>query len=333
MSDQHLEDHHSQDAVCSELARLVGAAGHDPACVTAVETLRGGISGAATYRVIVAPVGAIVCKLTRAGCAHYVWERALREWRFYRHLRPHQPLRTPRMLASTCDERGLALALTAYHSPIPASQWTRRGFLAVADHLAHLHAAHWNDTESLATHAWLRRRGFTSSPRERERATVAWRTLASEAHIPLERIEPALRLLDRLDDLERTIAAYPVTLLHGDCHADNLLRDGAGRLIWADWQEVGVGPGPADLVFFLERALYDGAEIHAEAMLARYYGALETRLGHPLDLIAVRQAAAALEVRDWLLAWPSFLRTASPCQLTMVLARIAALATECGRPL
>lgn len=52
-----------------------------------------------------------------------------------------------------------------------------------------------------------------------------------------------------------------LTLCHGDCHLDNLLRDPDGRLIWADWQEARKGYGPSDLAFCLQRAEATGAAI------------------------------------------------------------------------
>jgi Ser/Thr protein kinase RdoA (MazF antagonist) len=99
-----------------------------------------------------------------------------------------------------------------------------------------------------------------------------------------------------------------MTLCHGDCHLDNLLRDQDGQLIWADWQEVCIGYGPSDLTFFLQRAEADGAAIAHDSVVTAYCTALEAAGVAGVSERAVTGAMHESERRTRLLYWPDYMR-------------------------
>ena len=65
-----------------------------------------------------------------------------------------------------------------------------------------------------------------------------------------------------------------MTLCHNDCPIGNLLRD-EGRLVWADWQEAGIGQGANDL--------YQRADMPVDRVVVRaYQERLEEETGVPV---------------------------------------------------
>jgi aminoglycoside phosphotransferase (APT) family kinase protein len=90
--------------------------------------------------------------------------------------------------------------------------------------------------------------------------------------------------------------------VHGDCHAENLLRDADGTVVWADWAEVGVGRGPEELAILWQRAEFNGATVPREAMVAIYARARGLEVDDVLG-----DAVRAAELLMVLLGWPEFL--------------------------
>jgi aminoglycoside phosphotransferase (APT) family kinase protein len=125
--------------------------------------------------------------------------------------------------------------------------------------------------------------------------------------------------------VDAIIRSWPVALCHGDCHRDNFLRDNQGNLVWADWQEVGVGAGPEDLSFFWQRAAAAGDALPVEQMLVIYHERLQAQTGAAISLPAVQRVARASELRTTLLHWPFYLQQASVAQIVRLLQRIEQL--------
>ena len=113
-----------------------------------------------------------------------------------------------------------------------------------------------------------------------------------------------------------------MTLCHGDCHLDNLLRDQEGHLIWADWQEVGIGYGPSDLSFFLQRAEANGAAIAHDLVVTAYCTALEAAGVAGVSEHAITSAMKESERRTRLLYWPDYMNNATSEAMAHHLARI-----------
>jgi aminoglycoside/choline kinase family phosphotransferase len=149
---------------------------------------------------------------------------------------------------------------------------------AAVGELAVLHAAGW-DTPALAALPWLNRRnpartaataamvaGLYDAFRERYADRLAPETLAvTQRFVP--------RMGAHLAD--RGMAA---TLVHNDFRADNLLF-GGGRPAILDWQSCQLGPGPADLSYFLGSSLPVGQRRAHEQSLVRHYHDVLTARG------------------------------------------------------
>jgi hypothetical protein len=256
--------------------------GRDPRSLRSVRPLAGSASGA---RVALLRLGddEVVLKTTTR-----------REAAFYRTA-CRLPVRIPRLVAAA----GLCLLLEAAAPGPAAVDWPVGRWHEVARQLGALHRT------AVAFHgvSWLKRPGPARRPDAAARS--CW---------------PAadLALLDRIGDLD---AGLPACLVHGDLHAGNLVRAADGGLVWADWQEVGVGRGPEDLALLWQRAEFDGADPPRTAMLATYAAAR----GIPYDDVLTRATAAA-ELRLLLLDWPIFLAGAAPERRAVMVRRLRGIA-------
>ena len=289
------------------------------------QILQGGISGAATYWLHT--VGEeLVCKFTRAGSKPGILERALRELRFYQSLAPLLSLRVPQVLAHVQNTQGIALLLKACRPSPPASSWQPEDYFEVASQLGQFHATFWNSTEQVGAYSWLRK----DSEQNVQQAIIQWQVLSEipgfASHIPIHRFQQVMHLLSQLPLVENSINDFPVTICHGDCHSGNVLQDEHDNLIWADWQEVGIGLGPAYLSFFIQRAFFAGAAVPDEDMVVAYYQQLTNLIKDHFSLASLRQLMDVVEVRAWLLSWPPYLQQGSPTHLVKVLDRIDYLA-------
>ena len=103
------------------------------------------------------------------------------------------------------------------------------------------------------------------------------------------------------------IRSFPLTLCHGDCHAGNLLRDSTDQLVWADWQEVGVGYGPEDLSIFFQRAEAMGASPPRDEMALAYRRRMEAVTGEQIPAETLHRAIDFSELWARLLLWPLYL--------------------------
>jgi hypothetical protein len=316
--DSHLE------LVAADLRRL----DRDPARLAGADTLAGGISGSAVYALRWGGEE-FVLKTTLPTSPDGVVARARREALFYEHLAGAIPLRVPAALALASDPSGVAILLPAHRPPLPAEQWNEEASLSVATQLARLHGRFWSDTTIRSRLPWLRWRRTPSPEIGRRHATPSWDTLVQRER-SADVLTPSYRRavqsgLERLEELATTVRRLPLTLCHGDCHRENLLRTADGQLVWADWQEVHLGRGPVDLAFFCERALFDSITLPYDRMLLAYRDGLAERTGRRIRLTTLRSATMAAELLSWLLEWPPFLLQASPDQLARVLDRVQAL--------
>lgn len=287
--------------------------------------LQGGISGAATYWLHMTDEE-LVCKVTRANSERGILERAQRELYFYQLLAPQLPLRVPQVMASVQDAQGIALLLMAYRPSPPARLWRQEHYVEVAGQLGRLHAPFWKNAERVAQCSWLRRHTGNVSAQQVQWAKAQWQALQEDARLmPLisrHYYQPVMRLLSQLQQVESFLSGFPVTVCHGDCHSDNVLRDEREDLIWADWQEVGIGPGPADVSFFIQRAFFAGGMVPDEAMIVAYHRQLEEHIEERIPLALLQQVMDAIEVRAWILDWPPYLMQSSPEHLMKLLERI-----------
>jgi hypothetical protein len=71
------------------------------------------------------------------------------------------------------------------------------------------------------------------------------------------------------------------TLIHGDCHIGNMLRDADGPIL-LDWAMVGAGPGLRDVAYFIGNSIPHEVRQHHEQDLLRTY--LAALAGHGVDI-------------------------------------------------
>jgi Ser/Thr protein kinase RdoA (MazF antagonist) len=317
------------DAILAEWLPVVG---HDPRRLQLYDLLHGGVSGSFTYRLhgFDAPC---VLKVTVAGSAPYVRERAQREIAFYRALAGVVPVAVPHVLADAIDpvSGASALLLAAYAAPLAAQGWQEAHFLAFARQLAALHAAFWNATEPFASAPWFRPY-IETPPADVQAAAKLWQQLWHQpqfrAVFPARRQDLLMRELHQIAAAPARIPDFPRTLCHNDCHMDNLLRDGSGQLVWSDWQEVGGGYGPEDLSFFFQRAAAAGATIPVDATTTTYHQHLTALTHTTLSLEAIQQHMRHYELCMQLMQWPAYLIHAAPAQVLAHMQRIEQLAEE-----
>ena len=291
-----------------------------------LELLSGGASGASTYRVhgLTEPC---VLKVIDAQSADEVRARSHREIRFYQELSARIPLRTPHVLASSIDESGACALLIAAYEPMPAAQALREDvFTEIARQLAGFHALYWNQTDQLASLSWFGKPKTIDSSDAVQHASKTWHELAQRPQFREILTDSTLREIElALQTLETTPEYGPeaaLTLCHGDCHLDNLLRDQQGDLIWADWQELRIGYGPSDLTFLLQRAEADGANVALDIVIAAYCKALEAADVQGVSEKTIKSAMHESERRTRLLHWPEYMTDATPEAMTRHLKHI-----------
>ncbi len=291
-----------------------------------LELLSGGVSGAATYRVH-GLTELCVLKVIAADSAAYVRARGCREIYFYDELAARIPLHTPRVLGSLIEESGsCALLLAAYTPMKPASELKGAEFTEIARELASFHAVYWNHTDQLDNLSWLEKPKPSDLTKDARHAYETWQALAQQPQLREVLTDATLGEIESALVEVRTEPDYgpdtTMTLCHGDCHLDNLLRDGEGRLLWADWQEVRIGYGPSDLTFLIQRAEANGADIAQDAVIATYCSALEASGVESVNEDAIKFSMNESERRTRLLYWPDYLRDAAPETMAHHLMRI-----------
>lgn len=308
-----------------QLEYFLNKMGYPPEHLEGYQILQGGVSGAATYRLQLRE-GEFICKVTRAQSEQSIFERAQREFLFYQQLAPHVPLRIPHIVARVCDPHGIALLLSAYQPSPPASQWQEQEYVEAARQIGELHATFWKTTEQTAQYSWLQRPNEPMSELQIKQAETQWQALQEDVHvsrlIPGHRFQRVIHFFPLLFSLENRLLAFPLTLCHGDCHSDNVLRNRHGDLIWADWQEIGMGIGPADLSFFFQRAFHAGGTVPYEAMINTYQKQIEAHMRQRLPTSRLGEVLDIIEVSSWIVQWPDYLKQASSQKLLQVLDRI-----------
>lgn len=292
------------------------------------DLLSGGRSGANTYRLRFSDRD-LILKVALPGGPDHLLQGARREVLFYRHLAADVRVRVPDAIASHEDDAtGVCLLLTA-HEPAPDPPvWTASRFIEVADLLGRCHSAFWDKERELSAMGWLGRDEEPAAVAS-QRASGLWQRLSTEpgfeAILDDERVAWILRMLERLDEMGTDATPFPNTLCHGDFHSDNILIGHGGGLVLSDWQEVGVGRGPEDLSFFIQRATFSGGKVPVDAMFDAYRRSVMTNTGQDIPLRELYRVADLAELRTRLIDWPEFLIEAPAHQLSDMIERIDVL--------
>jgi thiamine kinase-like enzyme len=246
--------------------------------------LAGSASGAGVYRVQLDGHDAVL-KVTGAGGGQ---RNARRELTFYRTLADRVPVTTPRLLRYADNDDFTALLLSAHTPARPAREWDRTAWLEVARQLAALHSIPLPDEDPWTDTPWLRQ--------VLDRPPIAF---AEDYWSGTDAADSIGLVLKAPGALAEAVRATPDGFLHGDCHVDNLLREG-NQIVWADWQAAGVGSPAGDLAFLWSRAAADGADVPYEAMLGEYIAHRE------VDPAVLRLALVAAEIGILLFGWPEY---------------------------
>jgi aminoglycoside/choline kinase family phosphotransferase len=161
--------------------------------------------------------------------------------------------------------------------------------VAIAE-LPGLHAPRWGD-ETLNALDWLHRntpetRGFLGQLLRLLHPGFVERYADRLSPDVLRMSERVVDAVDHLDDRPR-----PWTVTHGDYRLDNLLFGAAAtdRVVVVDWQTAGLGPGVADLSYFLGGSLISEERRANEEALVRDYHQRMLATGIPLTWDALWQ--------------------------------------------
>lgn len=298
--------------------------------VASYQVLQEGISGSHVYRIQLA-TDTVILKVALAKSEPYVFQRAQREFNFYRTLAGRIPLTIPCMLSYyTDDDFGICILFAAYQPSGSPKAWQEEDYLEVAKQLASFHALFWKKTEELSEFPWLRKPSLGTDSTQIQRAYDAWRHLSGQRRLrdvlAAQSFQSLYSKFEHIPTIDAIIHSFPMTLCHGDCHIGNLLRDSQGNLIWADWQEVGLGRGPEDVSFLLQRALFAGGVVASESVIKAYQEHIEVQTGEEISLTAIKRVVDSAELRMQLLHWPFYLKQAPVEQISNMLDRIEMLA-------
>jgi Ser/Thr protein kinase RdoA (MazF antagonist) len=281
----------------------VGPAGARAVGVALVgEPLAGSMSSSVVHRAVL-DGKEVVLKATGADAQQ---ELARRELAFYRTLADGLPVRTPRLLRYVDTDELTALVLSAHAPAPPAAEWVLEEWLRAARELAALHSAPVPAGPLWEHQPWVR---WALAHGRRELAEAFWTE------------DPVRRVLGDIEAIAAALDALDDCFVHGDCHADNLLRDGAD-LVWSDWQVTGRGSAAGDLAFLWSRAHADGAEPPYEQMVEAYLAVRDC------DAEVFRRALVAAELSTGLFGWPEYLGYHTPDEQVRIRARVATLATR-----
>ena len=194
-----------------------------------------------------------------------------REIRFYREVACRVPLRVPRIYYADASDAGKVLVmedLTRYQCIDQLHGLRHEQVIATVRDAAKLHAAFWTDA-ALAGLDWLPLHDHFFA----DGFVEHWPAFAASYELRIGR--DAVRLGERvalhLRWLEERIAERPVTLVHGDLRADNLLFGGSPErpeIVVLDWQLATRSLGTIDLA-----RLLGGSEPAAE------------RRGHQIEVL------------------------------------------------
>jgi hypothetical protein len=261
---------------------LAAAVGIDPARVADLDCTAVGTGQVAdTYRLCFRVDGtprSLVLKVTPdnpvsrqtgRGQASY-----LREVRFYQELAATLAVRVPQWRSADADDAGTEfhLLLEDMTPCRPGDQMagcTLAEAEAVLQEAVGLHAPRWQDP-AVGRLPWLK----VNAAARRPGSDVYTMLFAAFRQRYADRIEDELMavgavLFPHIDAYYEAQRAAPQTVTHGDLRPDNLLFGGLGGQVpvtVVDWQTVDVGPGIADVSYFI------GGALPAEVRRAHLHG-------------------------------------------------------------
>lgn len=294
-----------------ELEPFLRQLGINPNNISSIAQLNGGASSSCVYRLEVEAKG-MVLKFTSSDTPPYVYQRAVREYQMYSCFAGWLPQLRPELLAAVHDNGGIALLLSEYIVPA-RERWTLEWLRLVLDAICEVHASLWSSTNRLSEYHWLRRpASSTVSSEDKTSALQLWQQLLQRVDgCGTETMALLERLIQDIDCLLHIESEFPKCLCHGDFHAGNILTTIDGKVIISDWQEVGIGRGPEDISFFLQRAQHSGFAYSRDEVIALYTALLNEKIPAPVSQTQVQRIISASDLVVMLLHWPFYLQQAS----------------------
>jgi aminoglycoside/choline kinase family phosphotransferase len=202
-----------------------------------------------------------------------------KEVRFYQQLAPHLPVRTPAVYHADIEVASGSFVLLL-EDMAPARQGdqltgcTPAMAQVAVDELVRLHAPRWDDP-ALRELDWLH-----PDPDADRSASVALLAMLWDGFRERYAADLPAHVHQAGDVLFANMDAYLVpaddgrTIVHGDYRLDNLLFDatpGGTPVAVVDWQTCTVGPGAADVAYFVGAGLLEDDRRAVEADLVRRY--------------------------------------------------------------
>lgn len=206
---------------------------------------------------------------------------------FYRDLAADLAVRSPHCFYADHDPETDAY-IVLLEDVAPAEQGDQIAGLdeatmaAAVDELAHLHGPRWGDPD-LGQLQWLDR----ASPENVANTTALFGGCAGPfLDRYRDRLSPtAVAATERIIPVLGDYLAHragPLTVVHGDFRADNLLV-GGDRVVVVDWQTVGLGAPASDLAYLLGTSLLPDDRRRLERELVDRYAAGVRAHGAELD--------------------------------------------------
>jgi Ser/Thr protein kinase RdoA (MazF antagonist) len=290
---------------------------------SALQLLSDGASLARVHRVRL-HAGDAVLKMMPLDAPGDRLESARREIRFYQEVASHVSVGVPELLWARDGPEATVLLLTWYPPMPPSTEWSDEIFVDVARSLARFHARFWTGAEARNRWPWLREPESLFDERRIDGALAAWVHLSRIPRLQNAVTRHRLCVIEmvarRYDPLYDTNSVLPVTLVHGDFHAANLLAGPNHTVLWADWQEVGIGPGTDDITHLVGRARGDGAAVPDDKLLEAYHEEVAQSLS--VDAGALRNAVEAGELLKIVLDWPHYLAQSPAARVVSILDRM-----------
>ena len=208
-----------------------------------------------------------------------------REIRFYEKAAAKVGLRAPRCHFAAIDrKKGVSVLLLEDLNHLRRADITAGCTLEevelVIRELASMHASWW-ESPQFRKMKWLPLiNTFAESPFQRWWSSYpdCVKAILSGYRIPDAFLEVGQRLADNLDKAFDPLAEPPVTLVHGDVHADNLLFGTGGKtpsLVLLDWELAARGKGVSDVTYFMASSLPTSLRRRSERrLLETYHGLL-----------------------------------------------------------
>jgi Ser/Thr protein kinase RdoA (MazF antagonist) len=173
------------------------------------------------------------------------------EVRFYREVAPVVGVRVPECLTAWEDNGATLLELENL------SDWTGGADPGQAGALLAGMHARWVG-QAAARWPWLRT-PEAASDLVGELFDATWPDIASRPECSPVARALGERLVGRVPAVEHLAAgAAPETLVHGDASARNMRTSANGEIALLDWEDVGRGPGVADLAWLLVSSVDPG---------------------------------------------------------------------------